>query len=177
MLSLLRKWCVERKGSTAIEFSLLSIPYVFLTIGVIEISIMYAAASMLEGATGSAARLIRTGQVQQSVSVDPQDMFRDALCRYAQALVNCNDIQTEVITLNSFGDAENFNPTFDENGAFISSGFNAGGVNDRVLIRTVYTFDMMTPLVGRLLTGGTGSRTLISSIVLQTEPYEFGRSL
>ncbi len=177
MISLLRKWCFERRASTAIEFSLLSIPYVFLTVGIIELSIMYAAASMLEGATGSAARLIRTGQVQQSTSIEPQDMFQNALCGYAQALINCENVQTEVITLNSFSDADNLNPRFDENGSFVSSGFNAGGVNDRVLIRTVYTFDMLTPLVGPLLTGGRGSRTFISSIVLQTEPYEFAGAL
>lgn len=173
MISLLRKWSIERKGSTAIEFSLLSIPYLFLTIGIIELSIMYAAASMLEGATGSAARLIRTGQIQQATMSDPEEMFRDQLCGYAQALINCNNIQTEVVTLVNFSDANDLAPAFDDNGEFVPAGFNAGGVSDRILIRTVYTYDMMTPLVGPLLSGGSGTRIFMSSIILQTEPYEF----
>ena len=173
MIMLFRQWLAQREGSTAIEFSLLSIPYVFLSIGIIELAIMYAAASMLEGATGSAARLIRTGQIQQSANADPEEMFRDALCEYAQALVNCNNVETEVVTLNSFSDVAATPLNFNQDGEFVSSGFDAGGVNDRVLIRTVYTYNMMTPFVGPLLTGGQNSRTFISSIVLQTEPYEF----
>ena len=100
-------------------------------------------------------------------------MFRESLCDYAQALINCNNIQTEVITIDNFSDAEDLAPVFDQNGRFVPGGFNPGGVSDRVLIRTVYTYDMMTPLVGPLLSGGSGSRTFISSIILQTEPYEF----
>lgn len=173
MLSLFRKWFVRKDGGVAIEFSLLSIPYVFLSIGIIELAVMYAAGSMLEGATGSAARLIRTGQIQQSASADPEALFRAALCGYAGALVDCNDVQIEVQTVNSFADVGALTPNFNEDGAFVSSGFSAGGVNDRVLIRAVYRYPMMTPFVGPLLTGTDNARTFISHIVLQTEPYEF----
>lgn len=173
MLGLLRKWFVHKDGGVAVEFSLLSIPYIFLSIGIIELSIMYAAGSMLEGATGSAARLIRTGQIQQSASANPEQLFRDALCGYAGALVNCDDVQLEVQTVGSFGDVDGLSPNFNAQGDFISSGFAAGGVNDRVLIRSVYQYPMMTPLIGPLLTGPDNARTFISSIVLQTEPYEF----
>lgn len=173
MVGLFKKWLVRKDGGAAVEFSLLAIPYIFLSIGIIELSIMYAAGSMVEGATGSAARLIRTGQIQQATGADPESMFRDSLCGYASALVDCNNVQIEVQTVSNFSDIGDLNPNFDEDGAFISSGFNAGGVNDRVLIRAVYSYPMMTPFIGPLLTGADNTRTFISHVVLQTEPYEF----
>lgn len=149
------------------------IPYVMLTVGIIELSIMYASASLLEGATNSAARLIRTGQIQQAEGADPEEMFRDALCDYTTALVNCNDVQLEVVTMDSFADFDTFAPTYDENGDLVSQGFAAGGSNDRVLVRVAYRYEMMTPFVGQLIAGPENERLFVSTIVLQTEPYEF----
>lgn len=170
MRKFVTKWVKKKEGTTAIEFSLLAIPYVFLTVGIIELSIMYAAASLLEGATGSASRLIRTGQIQQG-SGDPETVFRDAICAYATVLINCNEVQLEVQTMGSFGDFSG--PSYDGDGNLNTSGFDAGGVSDRVLIRVAYRYTMMTPFIGPLLAGPDNSHLFVSTIVLQTEPYEF----
>lgn len=172
-----RPWIRRKDGTTAIEFSLMAIPYIMLTLGTIELSIMYASASLLEGATGTAARLIRTGQLQQDQSGrQPEDIFRDSLCQYATVLINCNDISIEVLPLQSFADAENLEPQFDEDGNVVPQGFGAVGSNDRVLIRTSYRYNMMTPFIGPLLVGPTNSRLFMSTLVLQTEPYDFENS-
>ena len=168
-----RLWRKE-DGTTAIEFSLLAMPYMLLTLGIIEISIMYAAASLLEGATNDASRLIRTGQLQQS-SEDPETLFRNAICDYATVLIRCDDVVIEVQTLESF--SEYAAPSYDEDGNMESSGFDAGASSDRVLIRAAYRYSMMTPFIGSLLTGGTNSTLFMSTIVLQTEPYDFGESV
>lgn len=172
MHKFITRWVRKKEGSTAIEFSLMAIPYVMLTVGIIEMSIMYASASLLEGATGSAARMIRTGQIQQATSEDPETMFRDAICSYATVLINCNDVQIEVSTMDSFSDFSG--PSYDADGNLNNQGFAAGGVSDRVLIRVAYRYSMMTPFIGPLLAGPDNSHMFISTIVLQTEPYEFG---
>lgn len=166
----------KEDGTTAIEFSLLAIPYVFLTLGIIEISLMYAAGSMLEGATSAASRLIRTGQIQQA-NVDPEEAFRNGVCTFATVLVRCDDVVIEVQNTESFDDIDDMNVQVDEDGNVVSSGFDAGGSGARVLIRTSYRYQMMTPFIGSLLTGGTGSTLFISTIVLQTEPYDFGENV
>lgn len=143
-----------------------------LSLGIIELSVMYAAASLLEGATNSAARLIRTGQVQQA-SMDPESMFRDAICDYATVLISCNDVVVEVVPLNNFTDYATIAPEYDDDGNLVSQGFDAGGSNDKILIRVAYRYTMMTPFIGQLIAGPTGSRLFMSTIVLQTEPYEF----
>lgn len=164
-------WLGRNEGTTAIEFSFLMIPYMFLTLAIIEISMMYAAAALLEGATGSAARLVRTGQLQQGA--DPEEIFRQAVCNYATVLINCDEVIIEVRQMESFADYEDMDPQYDEDGNLIPGEFDAGGSSDRVLIRSAYRYSMLTPMIGDLLAGPGGTRLFVSTIVLQTEPYEF----
>ncbi|MEM7650973.1 MAG: TadE/TadG family type IV pilus assembly protein [Pseudomonadota bacterium] len=170
---LLKRYRKNSDGTTAIEFSLMAIPYIFLTIAIFEISIMYASASLLEGATTQAARQIRTGQIQQAQSGDPEQLFRDSICDYATVLVNCNDVVVEAIQLASFSDFDSAAAQYDADGNLVSQGFDPGGSEARVLIRVGYRYEMMVPLVGTLLAGPTNSRLFMSTIVMQSEPYDF----
>ena len=169
---LLKKYRKKEDGTTAIEFSLLAIPYLMLSLGIIELSIMYTSASLIEGATSSASRMIRTGQLQQNGG-DPETLFREGLCEYAVVLVNCNDIVVEAIQMDSFADFDSYAPVYDDDGNLVHQGFNAGGSNDRVLIRTAYRYQMMTPFIGTLMAGPGAARLFMSTVVLQTEPYDF----
>jgi len=173
MVKKIRSYFRQDDASASLEFALLFIPYLLLTLGIIEISLMFTAGTLLEGATSSAGRLIRTGQIQQASVEDPEAMFRDALCDYATVLINCNEVEVEVIQLDSFADAATNSPQFDEDGNFVSQGFTPGGSNDRVLIRIAYRYRVITPMVGTLLAGEDGARLFLSTLVLQTEPYEF----
>ena len=176
MIKLLWRYLRGTEGTTAIEFSLIAIPFFTLIMSIFEMAIMFAAASLLEGATGNAARLIRTGQIQQATT-DPgaqERMFRDAICNSAAVLVNCEDVDIEVQQLDGFGGYTSSAAQFDGDGNLSSQGFNAAGVNDVVLVRTGYRYQLMTPLIGSLLGAGeSNSQYFISTIVLQVEPYEF----
>ena len=166
------QWFRHKEGTTAIEFSLMAIPYVMLTVGIIELSIMYASASLLEGATSSAARLIRTGQLQQAPMGTPEELFRSAICDYATVLIRCSDIVVESQTMASFSDYDSMQPQYDADGNMVSQGFDPGTANERVLIRVSYRYNMMTPFIGPLLVGPSNSRLFMSTIVLQIEPYD-----
>lgn len=170
MMTLLRKWLRKEDGTTAIEFSMLLVPYLMISLGIIELSLMFTAASLLEGATHSASRLIRTGQLQQ-VSSDPEADFRAALCDFTVALVDCNDMVIEVTTMDSYGDYTA--ATFDADGNMVPQAFDAGESNAKVLVRVAYRYSMMTPLVGPLLNGPDGGTLFMSTVVMQSEPYEF----
>lgn len=169
-----KRWKKETAGTTAIEFSLVAIPFITMMLGVVEIALMYTAGSLLEGSTASAARMIRTGQLQVLNPADPEAVFREALCANIKALVNCNNIQIEVVQLpDGFMDAGDYAPQFDEDGNLITRAFTMGGSSDVVLIRTAYRYPFMTPLLTPILGGASGSRLLMSTVVLETEPYEF----
>lgn len=173
---MLRKWLKNTDATTAVEFALLAAPFFMVIMGIIEMAMMFTAASILEGATGSAARMIRTGQIQQA-SADPtaqQEMFREALCNHAAVLVDCDNIDVEVVNIGNFSSFDDYQPQFDDDGNLESQGFEAGEDQDVMLIRTGYRYNLMTPLIGSLLgEGGTHSRYFMSTIVLQTEPYEY----
>ncbi len=169
----IKKWTCEKDGSTAIEFAMIAIPFTFILIGIIELSLYFATTTVLHGATEGAARLVRTGQVQQT-NGDPQAMFETEMCDLARLLIPCNKIQYEVITLNDFSDFANHPVQYDADGDLISNGFAAGDVNDVVLIRAIYRYPFITPLLGPILGEGTDhSKLILSTIVLQTEPYDF----
>ncbi len=163
----------DNDGSTAIEFALVSIPFIMLLIAVIEISLMFTASSTLQAATQEAARLIRTGQVQQS-GTDPEEMFREALCEFSTVFVPCNQIQYEVISMDGgFSDYADYQPEYDDDGNLESQGFTPGGVNDVVLVRAVYRYPLITPMVGPLFADGpNNTRLMVATVVMENEPYD-----
>jgi Flp pilus assembly protein TadG len=174
MMGFIRSWFREEDGVTAVEFSLVATPFVFMMIGIIEMSLMFAAQSLLEASTTTAARLIRTGQIQQSGG-DQEQLFRDAVCNFAEILIPCDDIQFQVTDMGDFGDAEEFPPAeFDEDGNLMNQNFSAGGSSDVVMIRVAYRYPIMTPLMQPMLTNdASNERVMMSTVVLQTEPYDF----
>ena len=168
------RWVRERKGTTAVEFSLVAIPFILMTVGVIEIALMFTAQSILQQATFTAARMIRTGQLQQGqMGADPEQAFRQAVCDFAQEMIPCNEIQFTVRNLEDFSDADDLDPEFDEDGNLQDTEFDPGAENDVVMIRVVYNYLIKTPMMQPLMsTVGATRRPLISTIILQTEPYQ-----
>ena len=163
-------------GVAAIEFGLIALPLFILIFGIIEVGLCFAAGLVLEGSAAEAGRTVRTGQAQQSAN--PEDTFREALCSHANTMLDCSRIQYEVIRIgnDSFVTAETATPQFDEDGNLIEQDFNAGNSNDVILIRTVYRYEFLTPLIGSLMVGDSGRNwvTHMSTIVIKAEPYVFG---
>lgn len=174
MTKFVKRWFKDTEGATAVEFSMVGIPFILMIVGIIEMAMMFTAQSLLQESTFSAARLIRTGQLQQATGGgDPQDAFRTAVCSFAELLIPCADIQFQVQQVPSFADADDMPPLFDADGNMQNTGFDPGEENDVVLIRVVYNYPIITPLMQPVLTNTNGaSRRMISTIVLQTEPYK-----
>ena len=101
-----------------------------MLMGIVETSLFFATGFIMEGAAGDAARLIRTGQVQSAA--DPVKAFETALCQKMSILTNCLNLKYEVIPIpeNSFINAQDLKPQFDEDGILISQGFDPGGASD-----------------------------------------------
>ncbi len=167
-----RAWFGDNKGTTAVEFSLVALPFVMLIVGTIEMALMFTAQSVLQESTFTAARMIRTGQLQQGDEGDAQELFREEVCNFAALLIPCGQIQFSVRTVPSFSDAEDFEPEYDEDGNLVEE-FDPGSANDVVLIRVSYNYPVRTPMMQPVLSNNDlGTRTMLSTIVLRTEPYE-----
>lgn len=165
-------WKLDDSGVAAVEFALVGFPFIFMIVGILEMALMFTAQGILEAATAEAAREIRTGAVQQGGG---EALFTQELCDFASALIPCNELQYQVVAMDNFGDAQDFpDATFDEDGNLEDQQFDPGGVNDVVMIRTAYQYSITTPLFQVLLSNNGGTtNTMLSTVVLQTEPYEF----
>lgn len=173
MIIRVRKWFRDIGGTTAVEFSLVGIPFILMIVGTIEMALMFTAQSVLQESTFTASRLIRTGQLQLSEEGDREEMFRDAVCGFSEMLIPCDDIQFSVQSVPSFADADDMPPEFDEDGNMINTEFDPGGANGVVLVRVSYNYPVRTPLMQPVLSNRSGGvRTMLSTIVLQAEPYE-----
>ncbi len=166
------RWKNDENGATAVEFALVGIPFILMIVGIIEMALMFSSQSLLEAATQEAARQVRTGAVQQGGG---EDLFRDELCNFAAVFIKCDDIQYQVTSVDSFEDAQDFDDvSFDDEGNLDNQEFTPGGVSDVVMIRVVNAYKIKTPMMKYLLTNNNdGTRVLLSTVVLQTEPYEF----
>ncbi len=171
MRTIFKRWFGEKEGATAVEFALVGFPFIMMTVGIVELALMFTAQSVLHESAFTAARLVRTGQLQQSAG-GQEDTFRNAVCDFARALIPCNEIQFQVQQVPSFGDADDMPPQFDSDGNLLDTGFDPGGANDVVLIRVAYNYPIRTPLMMPLLANNGFKRSLFTTIVLQTEPYE-----
>lgn len=176
MKSWIKRWLGDEKGAAAIEFALVGLPFILMLVGTIECTLFFATGVVLEGASADAARMIRTGQVQNSSN--PLQTFEDTLCDRVGLLINCIDLQYEVIPVpqNSFSNASALTPTFDSDGDLVSHGFSPGGSSDDVLVRIVYRYEFLTPFLGSVMSSDPSSNmsTLMSTVVIKNEPYKFG---
>ncbi len=167
----------DDRGTTPIEFSLLAGPFLLMIVGIIELSLLYVNGAILEGATQDAARMIRTGQVQAIPDADEAEtVFRDTLCEHTSLFMDCDDIQYDVDVLASFSDAD-AGIDLDEDGNLEGDdedNFETGGSDDIVLIQVMFYYPLMTPLIGQFFSDSPDNTRLITStVVLQTEPYDF----
>lgn len=170
----LRVWTRAREGAVAVEFALVALPLFMVILGLLEVTMMYISAVVLEGGTLAASRFIRTGQAQ--MAADPQVYFSEKLCAKVEEIIPCGSLQYEVIhpAGNSFTSADNLDPQYNANGDLISSGFDAGGVSDVVVIRAAYRYHFFTPFLGSMLSSNAdNSKTLVSTVTLRSEPYDF----
>jgi Flp pilus assembly protein TadG len=173
MKAFLQNYRRNRSGTTAVEFALIGIPFVLMIVAIVELALMFTVQSVVQQSTFNASRLIRTGQLQQSDAGGQEQMFQDAVCDFASLVVPCNQIQYQVERLNSFADAEDMEAEFDENGNLLDDDFDPGAENDIVLVRVTYNYPIRTPMMRPLLTNNANStRSIISTVILQTEPYQ-----
>lgn len=177
-VKLSRGWRKNEDGSTAVEFALLAVPFMLMVVGIIEMSLMFLAGSLLEGAVGDAARLVRTGQLQTSGSGEAAQKaaFLDAVCDHAGMLLDCDKFVYQVIKIDSFND--DISPKYDENGELIDKDrFDLDEITSGCLavVRVFYYYPLLTPLLASVFSdSANNTHMLVSTTAFETEPYLAG---
>ena len=159
----------NRAGNVVVELAVAAPVLALLFAGLLETATVMFTNSIMEGAASEAGRRIRTGQIQQAGTT--LDTFRSDLCTSLFNIMDCSQI---VIDVRNFTDYSGISLTLqvDENGDPVNPAFSPGGPETITLVRIMYRWNFITPLIGHMLSdNGTNSTLLISTAVFQNEPY------
>jgi len=168
---LARRFGLDRAGATALEFALIMPPFLLITFGIIETTLVMFVATQLEGSVQEAARQIRTGNVQ--TDGDPVAAFRTLLCNSLETVVTCDDRLVIDVRKYSRFDQVNPPPFLDENGQDNGSTFDPGGAGEIVVVRVAFNWNIKTPMLGRLLADdGSSRKLLMASTSFRNEPFD-----
>ncbi|MEX0839165.1 MAG: TadE/TadG family type IV pilus assembly protein [Parvibaculum sp.] len=160
----------DQRGSVAIEFSLLAVPFFALLFAMIETCVIYFATSNLDSVVANAGRMVRTGQVQ-AAGLSAGD-FKTMICDQVTLVSDCESgLYIDVRNFSSFGGVS-FLPLVDENGNLSgNTQFQPGGAGDIVVVRAYYSWGVMSPGSVGLSNLEGGGRLIASSVAFRNEPF------
>jgi len=164
--NLLRRFKSERKGSTAIEFAFIIVPFLMLTLGTLEIALIHLSRSSMADAIEKTSRQIMTGEAD---CLSASEYITQLCDRLSFANGDCEE-NTKVVMqeLNSFSD----DPGADEqNFNSIQSTMSNGREDSIMLLRSYHRWNVMFPLLDDALGGGEGELVLVSNLAFRNEPF------
>ncbi len=166
------RYAADNRGAAAVEFAMIAAPFFFLIFGLLEISIIFIMAAILDHGVADATRPLRTGAVQQAGMTAEE--FRVMLCGELMGMMDCeNKLHFDVQTVNGFANTPSGSP-LDAAGLVDDDefGFNPGGPNDIVAVRVFYEWDLLTPGLSAPLANMAGQKHLLqSNAVFRNEPF------
>ena len=177
----LRDWRRDESGFTAVEFAMVSLPFVMLLFGILSVCLYFFTNFTMENAVWQASRVIRTGQFQQGVGGyaslsmdDKKKAFKAALCAKSPQFIDCEKAIV-LVQSNSAGFGSITQPTCAKDGSMIEqkdAGFDAGGASSVVLVTVCYpwSFGGSLPFIG-LGNISDGSLLIQASVAFRTEPF------
>jgi Flp pilus assembly protein TadG len=169
-----KRWfaALDARGGAAIEFAVVGSCFMLMLLASFEFGYMLFIQSVLDNAARDAARLIRTGQAQESGNAN--STFQTLLCNDVGSLIGCGNIIYQAEVFNNWTAAQtavNTPPTRDSNGNYVSAGFTAGTQSQIMVVTVTYNYPFFTPWIGSVLGGSSNTALLMSTVVFQNEPY------
>jgi Flp pilus assembly protein TadG len=167
----LGRFARNKRGTSAIEFAFVVLPFVALLFAIIETGIVFLANQALETAASDSARLILTGQAQNA-NMD-QAAFKTAVCNNIHGLFDCaNGVSVDVRSFSNFGSIALPSPV-DATGKLVNNFvYQPGGENQIVVVRLLYQFPIYMSLWNPNLINMSGNkRLLVATAAFRNEPY------
>lgn len=160
----------DRRGAVAIEFAIVSIPFFLLLFAILEMALMFFVAQVLDTATVSASRLIRTGEAKAATMT--QDAFKAQICAGMANLVDCdNRLYVDVQSYSTFGAYKPTSP-IDSTGKVVKTKYTPGNKSEIIVVRSFYAWPILFDFLARATTRlSTGDQLLGAVVAFQTEPF------
>jgi len=146
---ILRRFRRNDRGSAAVEFSLVAVPFFALLFAIIETGIVFFASQVLETGVQDSGRLIYTNQITNTNTTVAQ--FKADLCNRVSVLMNCSDVDVDVKYYPA-GTAITITDPIDGAGNYDTSGlgFNVPPANSNgtVVVRAFYRWPLYVTGLG-----------------------------
>lgn len=159
-------------GVTAIEFGLISLPFMLLTFAVLELALVFLVSITLDMAMQLSSRQIRTGAFQTSGG--GQTNFKTLVCSnmgWLQSQCDSN-MWLDVRTFSSFNGLANAPALTPANVTTTNFCFSPGQPTDIVLVRAYFQWTLITPGLNNALANlGATQRLITSTTAFRNEPY------
>ena len=130
----------DRSGATAVEFGLVAVPFLVVVLGILELALIFLVSGTLDTATAAAARESSLLGTRPTAAA-----VAERICAAMPSFGRACDTALEVN----------------------SSELGASG--DIIVIRAVYAWPLLSPLVGRALPSGNGSLSFIATSAFRLE--------
>ncbi|RZK36495.1 MAG: pilus assembly protein [Hymenobacter sp.] len=180
-----RRFAGNTDGASAVEFALVSIPFILVIGAIFQLCLINWASQNLDESLQKAARTIYTGNFQaanksQRSSDALIQSLKDSICGAAAPnsgrVFGCSDLKIDVATSTSFA-ASKSATAFDEQTGTWSKDFGTKYTCAKPGDIVVITAALKYPVAFRFLnigfaSFGDGSRLIMSTVVMQTEPYD-----
>lgn len=180
---LISRFFRNRSGATAIEFSVLALPFAALTFAILESCISFTGQQLLASATDDVARQFRTGQLKKDKSLT-QERLKTMICERIEVIVSqgCPGLAVDLRTYTSFADAATTGfkivdkkIVLTKNGTADTKGYevNPGGATSINMLRVFYAWPVMTDFMRSAMSNLEGGKTLhFAATIWQNEPFE-----
>jgi Flp pilus assembly protein TadG len=172
----LRRFGRAKRGSAAVEFALVIMPFFLLTFGLAEVAMLGFAQTSLDFASSQVARQIRTGQAQMGGVTEGE--IKAQLCTQLNKFIvmGCDgNLFLDVDRFDSFVDAnsDDANPIQNDQFTGAGMGYVPGAPSDIVVVRAYYRWKVITPLFEPILQNvAGGERILVTTLLFRNEPYQ-----
>ncbi|WP_306141246.1 TadE/TadG family type IV pilus assembly protein [Roseibium sp. MMSF_3412] len=170
----IKSFAKDRDGVTAVEFSMVALPFFIIVFGIIEVGVSMFVNRMVDNSVISAARLIRTGQAQTAGL--SADQFKTQICDFMPSFMcDADRIVVEVDSVGTFADAGSTDSLYDADGNLKDDddlAYNIGGAGNIVIVKVIYKWPMMTSALNLALDDNGTERYLTSTLVFRNEPWE-----
>jgi Flp pilus assembly protein TadG len=169
-----RRFLRREDAAAALEFALVSAPFIALLLAILQTTLAFFAGQVLESAVADSSRAILTGAAQKA-SMSQSD-FATSVCNKVQTMFSCGGLMIDVQTAGSFAAANPGTPTitYDGSGNVTNAWkYNPGNPGDVVVMRVMYLWPVFAgPLSLNLSSQQNSKLLLMSTAVFKNEPYQ-----
>lgn len=162
----------DERGVTAIEFGILALPFFAVIAAILETSMSFLGAQILDSGVDISVRELRTGQIQSSGD-NTMSHYRSVLCDHLYGLFDCSQLHIDVQKITDFSSATMGSPIDPDDGTWtLAENYHPGDGSDIVMVKVYYKWPTLLDFYNFNLANTPDGKQLLSAVrVYKNEPF------